>query len=172
MSGIPGHPRTVRIPLASADETTRLSQWLGARLGAGDTVLLEGPIGAGKSHLCRGIIQSRLAALSRAEDVPSPTFTLVQVYDAGPVEIWHADLYRLSGPEEVLELGLDEAFGTAICLVEWPERLGDARPGGALTLTLAPGGGEAEREASFSASAARWEPVLAALAAGEWRGDA
>lgn len=172
MSDTHGSTRTVRIPLASAEETTRLSHWLSARLGAGDTVLLEGPIGAGKSHFCRGLIQARLAALGRTEDVPSPTFTLVQVYDAGPVEIWHADLFRLTGPEEVLELGLDEAFGNAICLVEWPERLGDARPGAALGLTLAPGGGEAERDASFSASASRWDPVLAALAAGEWRGDA
>ena len=65
----------------------------------------------------------------------SPTFTLVQVYEAD-VEIWHADLYRLTHPDEVLELGLDAAFGTAICLIEWPDRLGDLAPEGALHLKL------------------------------------
>lgn len=161
----------VRIALGSPEETTRLARWLGARLGAGDTVLLEGPIGAGKSHFCRGLIQSRLAVLGRAEDVPSPTFTLVQVYDAGPVEIWHADLYRLTGPDEVMELGLDLAFDTAICLVEWPDRLAGARPAGALTVELSPGAEDTAREAAFAATSARWAPVLAALASGKWRAD-
>lgn len=163
--------RPVRIALGSPEDTTRLARWLGARLGAGDTVLLEGPIGAGKSHFCRGLIQSRLAALGVNEDVPSPTFTLVQVYDAGGVEIWHADLYRLTGPDEVPELGLDQAFDTAICLVEWPERLAEARPGGALTLRLVPGAGDTERVAEISATAARWAPVLSALSPDRWRED-
>lgn len=161
----------VRIALGSPEETTRLARWLGARLGPGDSVLLEGPIGAGKSHFCRGLIQSRLAALGRSEDVPSPTFTLVQIYDAGPVEIWHADLYRLSGPDEVMELGLDQAFDAAICLVEWPDRLADARPAGALVLRLDPGAGETVREAEFASASARWAPVLSALASGSWRRD-
>ena len=161
----------VRITLGSPDETTQLARWLGKRLGPGDTILLEGQIGAGKSHFCRGLIQARLAALGRAEDVPSPTFTLVQVYDAGPVELWHADLYRLTSPDDVMELGLEEAFDTAICLVEWPDRLGAARPGGALTLRLFPGAAETVRVAEFAARAARWTPVLSALAAGTWRAN-
>ena len=164
--------RTVHLTVGSPEETTRLARWLGARLGAGDTVLLEGAIGAGKSHFCRGLIQSRLADLGRSEDVPSPTFTLVQVYDAGPVEIWHADLYRLGGADEVAALGLEDAFEEAICLVEWPDRLGDACPSGALAITLSPAsGGDAERDVSISASASRWAPVRAALAEGEWRAD-
>ena len=65
--------------------------------------------------------------------MPSPTFTLVQNYQAD-VEIWHADLYRLSHPDEVLELGLDEAFDSAICLIEWPDRLGSLLPKGAMRL--------------------------------------
>lgn len=122
------------IPLPDADATAALGQRLAALLQPGDTVLLEGPIGAGKSHLARALIRARLG---RMEDVPSPTFTLVQTYDAGEVEIWHADLYRLTHPDEVLELGLDEAFSTAICLVEWPDRLGAHVPPGALWLRLA-----------------------------------
>jgi tRNA threonylcarbamoyladenosine biosynthesis protein TsaE len=70
------------------------------------------------------------------EDVPSPTFTLVQVYDADGDEIWHADLYRLTHPDEVLELGLEDALADAICLIEWPDRLGPYAPKGALHLRL------------------------------------
>lgn len=116
--------------LADADATAWLGQWFAARLQAGDCLLLDGQIGAGKSHFARAFIQARLG---RAEDVPSPTFTLVQSYQAD-VEIWHADLYRLSHPDEVLELGLDEAFDSAICLIEWPDRLGSLLPKGAMRL--------------------------------------
>jgi tRNA threonylcarbamoyladenosine biosynthesis protein TsaE len=113
--------------------TTRLGALLADLVGPGDCLLLQGPIGAGKTHLARALIQSRLG---RAEDVPSPSFTLVQTYLAGSTEIWHADLYRLSGPDEVLELGLDDAFATAICIVEWPDRLGKAAPKNSLTIAL------------------------------------
>ena len=116
--------------LVDADATARLGQWFAAHLRAGDCLLLEGQIGAGKSHFARAFIQARLG---RAEDVPSPTFTLVQSYQAD-LEIWHADLYRLSHPDEVLELGLEEAFDSAICLIEWPDRLGSLLPKGALRL--------------------------------------
>lgn len=114
--------------------TAALGAFLAPRLAAGDCLLLEGPIGAGKSHLARALIRERLG---RFEDIPSPTFTLVQTYDAGDVEIWHADLYRLTHPDEVLELGLEDAFSRAICLVEWPDRLGAHLPQGALRLRLA-----------------------------------
>lgn len=120
--------------LADEDATTALGERLADLLRPGDCVLLEGPIGAGKSHLARAIIRARLG---RMEDVPSPTFTLVQTYEtpAGQ-EIWHADLYRLSHPDEVLELGLDDAFASAICLIEWPDRLGPHLPPDALRMTL------------------------------------
>lgn len=118
--------------LAGPDDTDRLATTLAPLLAAGDCLLLSGPIGAGKSHFARALIRARLG---RMEEVPSPSFTLVQTYPDSP-EIWHADLYRLSHPDEVLELGLDDAFATAICLVEWPDRLGRLTPPDALTLTL------------------------------------
>lgn len=95
--------------------------------------MLEGEIGSGKTHFARGLIQS---LLTTPEDVPSPTFTLVQVYDTESTEIWHCDLYRLSAVEEVEELGLTEALDSSICLIEWPEKLGPLRPDTALTMTF------------------------------------
>jgi tRNA threonylcarbamoyladenosine biosynthesis protein TsaE len=129
------------LSLPTEDDTARLGAWLAARLGAGDCLALSGPIGAGKSHLARALIRARLG--NPSEDVPSPTFTLVQTY-AADVDIWHADLYRLTHPDEVLELGLDEAFARAITLVEWPERMGAALPPDAIALALE-GEGEGRR---------------------------
>jgi tRNA threonylcarbamoyladenosine biosynthesis protein TsaE len=102
-------------------------------LRAGDTILLSGEIGAGKSAFARALIRARLA---RMEDVPSPTFTIVQTYQADDVEIWHCDLYRLTHPDEAYELGLEDAFKSAICLVEWPDRLGDEPPEDALSIAF------------------------------------
>lgn len=124
--------------LPTSDATARLARALAPKLGAGDVLLLEGPLGAGKTHFARALIQERLAEEGLSEDVPSPTFTLVQTYDAGMLEIWHADLYRLTSADEVTELGLEDAFTTALCLVEWPDRLGDAAPASALSLRLEP----------------------------------
>ena len=115
------------------EDTARLGRWLAALLVPGDTVLLSGPVGAGKTHLARALIR---AATGSHQDVPSPSFTLVQTYAAPAGDIWHADLYRLSDPGEVIELGLDDAFERAICLVEWPERLGPLAPPQALHLAL------------------------------------
>ena len=126
-------PTDLNILLPTEADTASLGAKLAARARPGDCILLEGPIGAGKSHLARAFIRARL---DRDEDIPSPTFTLVQVYEAGGIEIWHADLYRLTHPDEVWELGLDEAFQRAICLVEWPDRLGTHLPDGAMHLRL------------------------------------
>lgn len=122
------------ITLASPDATIAFARRLAAICIAGDTILLEGPIGAGKSALARAFIHARIG---EGEDVPSPTFTLVQTYDDDSGEIWHCDLYRLTRIDDLIELGLDHAFETAICLIEWPDRLGSAAPENALWLTMA-----------------------------------
>ncbi|MEO1363418.1 MAG: tRNA (adenosine(37)-N6)-threonylcarbamoyltransferase complex ATPase subunit type 1 TsaE [Pseudomonadota bacterium] len=124
------------IALANADATAALGREIAPHLRPGDTLLLNGPVGAGKTHFARALIQS---ILHTPEDVPSPTFTLVQVYDTTRGPLWHADLYRLTESAEVEELGLSEAFETAICIVEWPDRLGEA-PKAALTLDFADAG--------------------------------
>jgi tRNA threonylcarbamoyladenosine biosynthesis protein TsaE len=120
--------------LPDEEATSGLGARLARLLRAGDVVLLSGPIGSGKSTLARGLIRARLGG---AEEVPSPTFTLIQVYEAAGVEIWHADLYRLTHPDEVAELGLDDAFRTAISVVEWPDRLGRHLPQNALRIAFA-----------------------------------
>ncbi|WP_136443434.1 tRNA (adenosine(37)-N6)-threonylcarbamoyltransferase complex ATPase subunit type 1 TsaE [Pacificoceanicola onchidii] len=122
--------------LTSPEETAALAVCLGQYLTPGDSLLLSGGIGAGKTHFARSLIQSLLI---EPEDVPSPTFTLVQVYDTQKGELWHSDLYRLSSPDECVELGLIDAFESAICLIEWPDKLEELRPGDALSLTFADG---------------------------------
>ena len=107
---------------------------LGAVLALRDIVLLRGDIGAGKSFIARAVIQS---LQEQPEDIPSPTFTLVQTYETSVGEVWHADLYRLSSVGEVEELGLFEAFDSAICLIEWPDILGSLIPRKALQIDIA-----------------------------------
>jgi len=120
-------------------------------------LLLSGPIGAGKTYFARQLIQS---LLSSPEDVPSPTFTLVQTYAAENCDIWHCDLYRLTHPDEVFELGLEDAFDTSICLIEWPDRLGSDLPENALTLNFGVAEESMHRHLIASANAPRWAPIL------------
>ena len=111
----------MKLSLPDADATARLGAAIAPLLAPGEAVLLYGPLGMGKSTLARGLIR----ALTRPdEDVPSPTFTLVQFYPSDP-PVAHFDLYRLTRPEEAFEIGLDEALDEGCALIEWPERLGD-----------------------------------------------
>lgn len=156
---LPGDPISIDLPGPEATEA--LARALAPRLGAGDVLALEGPIGAGKTHFARALIHARLAAEGRREDVPSPTYTLVQTYSAGDLEIWHADLYRLAHPDEATELGLTEAFATALCLIEWPDRLGADLPTDALHLRLEPGAAPDARRAVLAGTG--WAARLAGL---------
>ena len=118
------------------EDTGKLAAMLAPMLGRGDVLLLNGVVGAGKTDLARKIIQNQMIEFNALEDVPSPTFTLVQTYELGKVEFIHADLYRLSHSDEVYELGLDRAFDEAVCLIEWPDRLGSLAPRNALSIKI------------------------------------
>lgn len=142
----------------SPDQTARLAARLAATLTAGDVILLEGDVGAGKTHFARALIQSLLAV---PEDVPSPTFTLVQTYGTDRGEVWHADLYRLTSTLEVEELGLLDAFESDICLIEWPDRLGPSVPAAALTLHLSAGTEEEARDIHATWTDPRWTDKIA-----------
>lgn len=118
----------------SESETAAVAVALAKDLRPGDVVLLHGTLGMGKSVFARGLIRT----LSGQDDldVPSPTFTLVQLYDGPDCPIYHYDLYRIENPDEILELGWEDALADGITLVEWPERLGPYTPRGALEVTF------------------------------------
>lgn len=107
--------------LRTEADTLRFGAELGAQLKAGDVVYLAGDLGAGKSTLARGLIRS---LTSPDQEVPSPTFTLVQTYEGRDFDIAHFDLYRLETPEDIYETGLFDMTEDHLCLIEWPERLG------------------------------------------------
>jgi tRNA threonylcarbamoyladenosine biosynthesis protein TsaE len=128
---------SLEIELPDAAATLAFGRRLGARLTPGDVVGLSGGLGAGKTTLARGAIEVWTGAV---EDAPSPTYTLVQSYDGPKGELWHIDLYRLKHAEEASELGLEDAFVEAACLIEWPERLEGQLPRNRLDIALAPAG--------------------------------
>ena len=121
-----------------------------------DIILLNGDVGAGKSYFCRALIKS---VLEYDEDIPSPTFTLVQQYDTEIGEVWHADLYRLSDPSEVIELGLLDAIECAIILIEWPDQIIDFLPSSALNININANGHET-RVFHFSWTDEKWDGKL------------
>lgn len=103
-------------------------------LRPGDVVALHGDLGTGKTALCRAYI--RAAVGDPAEEVPSPTFTLVQVYETPGWAVWHYDLYRLESPDDAYELDIEDAFEEGVAVIEWPDRLGSLLPRRALHITL------------------------------------
>ncbi len=136
-------PETIGFELADEAATARLAQGLAAVARKGDVFALVGELGSGKTAFARAFINALPAPGATApvsglaatpEEVPSPTFTLLQTYERAPAPIWHFDLYRLVRPDEVYELGFEDALGEGIVLIEWPERLGPLLPAERLEL--------------------------------------
>jgi tRNA threonylcarbamoyl adenosine modification protein YjeE len=148
------------IDLPDENATAALAARLAALARPGDVIALKGELGAGKTSFARAFIRAR----GGDEAVPSPTFTLAQTYELLGGTVWHFDLYRLRAPEEVWELGIEEAFAEGIALIEWPERLGILLPPKHLLVTLEFGTKPSARRATLSGNGA-WAPRLAAVAA-------
>ena len=146
MPALPSSPTSLAIELPDEEATRRLAIDIAAMLAPGDVVTLTGDLGAGKTTFARALIR-HLAG--EAIDVPSPTFTLMQVYDLPRFSIVHADFYRLSAPSEVIEIGFSEATEGAVALIEWPEKAAGLLPIDHLDVSLAldPGRGPGFRDA-------------------------
>ena len=159
-SAAPREPLTVRVE--SLAETEGLARCLAPHAAPGNVIGLCGALGSGKTAFARAFIRARLGR--PAEEVPSPTFTLVQLYEHAAGAIWHFDLYRLDGPEDAYELGIEDAFSHAISLIEWPEKLGELLPGDRLEVWLAPGEDEEARIVTITPHGSRSGTLARALA--------
>ena len=144
---IPETKRIVTVP----DEigTKALAHIVAALARPHDVITLTGPLGAGKTAFARGFI----SACGGDGEVPSPTFTLVQIYETPNATIYHFDLYRLDRPDDAFEIGIEDAFADGISLIEWPERLGRYLPAERLDIDLRQGATETERLIEFIATA-------------------
>jgi tRNA threonylcarbamoyladenosine biosynthesis protein TsaE len=151
----------IRLEFSDLQATQRFGGLLSGQLRAGDVIALSGALGAGKSVLARAIIQAVDDAAQ--DDVPSPTFTLVQQYAlADGTPLWHLDLYRIETPQEAMALGLDDAFIDAVCLIEWPDRLQKLLPKTSLSIHLyADDSGDGGGDESDNNSGARFADVTA-----------
>jgi tRNA threonylcarbamoyladenosine biosynthesis protein TsaE len=136
------------LDLPAEADTIRLGRRLAALVRPGDVIALEGGLGTGKSTLARALIR---ALTDPEEEVPSPTFTLVQQYEAEAGLVWHFDLYRLDRPDDALELDIEEAFADGISLIEWPDRLGPHLPRRRLDVRLTEGEDGLGRHATLTA---------------------
>ena len=148
------------VELPDEAATAALAARVAALARPGDVIALKGELGAGKTSFARAFIRAR----GCGEAVPSPTFTLVQIYDVGDAAIWHFDCYRLRHPEEAWELAIEDAFNDGISLVEWPERLGPLVPSRRLLISLCAGSTATARRAKIDPGAG-WAERLAGLAA-------
>lgn len=150
---------TITIELAGLKATHQLAQSLARVAKPGDVIALLGDLGAGKTEFARAFIR---ALTDPDEDVPSPTFTLVQTYQGDGSEIWHFDLYRLQNPEEIFELGIEEALTEAISLIEWPEHMGAYIPRDRLEVYLSVTKGKNHRQAELTPHNTDWSERLRA----------
>lgn len=154
--GAPAEGHSLDLDLPDLAATMALGGALARLCAPGDLIALAGPLGAGKTALARAIIQ----ALLPGEEVPSPTFSLVQTYEAPGRRIVHVDLYRLESADEIGELGLEDALAQAVVLVEWPERLDGLRLGpDRLDIRLARQGRGEGRVARLKGHG-RWGPLV------------
>ena len=160
------HAASFAIDLADERATAALAAEVAAHAHGGDVIALSGPLGAGKTSFARGFIEARMGAPRLDQEVPSPTFMLVETYQPaqGPT-IWHFDLYRLESPDDAYELGIEDAFADGIALIEWPERLGGLLPRDHLGIALASGATETARIATITPSPA-WAGRIAGLKRG------
>lgn len=134
----------INLTSISEQETSIIGKKLAHKARKGDCFALYGTLGIGKSVLARAFIQE----LSEAGEVPSPTFTLVQFYDGNECPIYHFDLYRLKSPEEIFELGIEEALYEGISLIEWPEKMGEYIPKNCIKIHINSAGEERKIEIS------------------------
>ena len=147
------------IACSNVSETQKLAKKIAEIAKKGDAFLLFGTLGAGKSVFARAFVQS----LTKAKEVPSPTFTLVQTYEASEFEIYHFDLYRLKSAEEIWELNMEEALYQAVCLIEWPEKMGGYIPRDAFRISVLSTSGNArifKIETSSAEKQARLEQLF------------
>lgn len=145
--------------------TKSLARTLASMAKPRDVILLYGDLGMGKTVFSRAFVQS---LTSPDEDVPSPTFTLVQLYDTDKGTIWHFDLYRLKQPDEVYELGFEEALSDGISLIEWPERAERLYPRNRLEIRITAGDASDERRIALIPHGDGWNKRLENLS---WRTD-
>jgi tRNA threonylcarbamoyladenosine biosynthesis protein TsaE len=148
------------IELPDEAATAAFAARIAALARPGDVIALKGELGAGKTSFARAFIRAR----GGVEAVPSPTFTLVQVYELGEGTVWHIDGYRLRHPDEAWELDIEDAFHEGVSLIEWPERLGPLIPARRLEITLSAGPTPAARRATIDPPA-EWATRLAGLTA-------
>ena len=161
MTEKPADSLTITVPLPDEAATRALGRTLAPHLAPGDFIALTGDLGAGKTALARALIQARFGPGGEEEDVPSPTFTLVQTYETPDLLITHVDLYRLDDPEDARELGLLEALDEGAMLMEWPDKWGTL-PATRLDIVLKVVGNEV-REAHLTGHG-RWAARLGAMA--------
>jgi len=159
MVGAMREPVVRMTDLGDEAATVALARRIADVAGPGDVIALSGDLGVGKTRFARAFVD---AAMGDGEEVPSPTFTLVQTYDSPAGSIWHFDLYRLARPAEAYELGIEEAFAGGIALIEWPDRLAGLLPAERLDIDLAYGDRPTARRARLTGRG-RWAPRLAAL---------
>lgn len=149
------------LDLPDETATAGLAARISALAETGDVIALKGDLGTGKTSFARAFIRARSDCDT---EIPSPTFTLAQVYELEPAVIWHFDLYRLASPEEAWELGIEDAFSEGISLIEWAERLGPLLPERRLEINFAFGDRPSARQVSLDPGTA-WQARLAAVMA-------